>query len=349
MSLTTQDRVLAGRYRLVGKLGSGGMAEVHRGWDLLLRRHVAVKLFDAPDDAAGAVASTRFDHEVRTMAALSHPGLVSVYDVGRCGRTSFVVLQLVEGPTLRDRLAGGPLPLPQVRRLGLRLADALAHVHEQGVVHRDVKPSNILLDASGAPHLADFGLARSAWSPQLTNHGQVIGTAAYLAPEQVRGEAVGPAADVYALGLVLLECLTGRREYQGSRVEAAVARLRRPPAVPPALPPELHRLLTAMTSTSPERRPTAAQCAARLRRRPRPAPVPPPRDDEARTEVLPVVPKGRTKLLIATAAVACAVGGAWVAADRVEGPGADQRVDRQVEQPVGPGGAVPIDAIRATP
>ncbi|MDR6592320.1 serine/threonine-protein kinase [Saccharothrix longispora] len=346
--LSTEDRVLAGRYRLAGKLGTGGMAEVHRGWDLLLRRYVAVKLFDAQGDVAGGVASTRFDHEVRTMAALSHPGLVSVYDAGTCGRTSYVVLQLVEGCTLRDRLAKGPVPTGQVRRMGARLADALAHVHERGVVHRDVKPSNILLDASGAPHLADFGLARSAWSTQLTNHGQVIGTASYLAPEQVRGEEVGPPADVYALGLVLLECLTGRREYQGNRVEAAVARLRRPPVVPPHLPPEMHRLLTAMTSLSPHRRPTAAQCVAQLRRRPRPAAHP----AEARTDVLPAVPKARTRLMIAGAAVVCLVGGAWAVADRVDGPGGqrvEQRVDRQVgREPVGPGTPAPIDAIRAT-
>ncbi|MFD1149949.1 serine/threonine-protein kinase [Saccharothrix hoggarensis] len=261
MSLSTENRVLAGRYRLAGKLGAGGMAEVHRAWDVLLRRYVAVKLVDARDDVGG----TRFDREVRTLAGLSHPGLVSVYDVGDCGGMSFVVLQLVEGMTLAERLDDGPLSHVTVRALGHRLADTLAHVHENGVVHRDVKPANILLDRTGVTYLADFGLARSLDATRLTDTRMVLGTAGYLAPEQVRGEEVGPAADVYALGLVLLECLTGRREYGGSdRVEAAVARLHRPPEVPADLPDDLVRLLSLMTSLSVRRRPTAAWCAEQL-------------------------------------------------------------------------------------
>ncbi|ONI80344.1 hypothetical protein ALI22I_44160 [Saccharothrix sp. ALI-22-I] len=262
MSLSTEHRVLAGRYQLAGKLGTGGMAEVHRGWDVLLRRFVAVKLSQFRGDSVGG---SRFDNEIRTLARLSHPGVVSVYDAGTCGRTSFVVLQLVEGPSLRARLTDGVLSPAQVRVLGHRLADTLAHVHEHGVVHRDVKPSNILLDETDTAYLADFGLAHSLGSARLTNTRQIVGTASYLAPEQVRGEEVGPAADVYALGLVLLECLTGYREYQGKRVEAAVARLHRPPEIPRDLPADLGRLLALMTSLSVRRRPTAARCAEMLR------------------------------------------------------------------------------------
>ncbi|MEU4744588.1 serine/threonine-protein kinase [Actinosynnema sp. NPDC023658] len=261
-SLATENRVLAGRYQLVGKLGAGGVAEVHRGWDVLLRRFVAVKAFEGLDDA---VDSRRFDNEVRTLAALSHPGVLSVYDVGTCGRTSFVVMQLVEGTTLRDRLLDGTFTPAQVRALGHQLADTLAHVHDNRIVHRDVKPSNVLLDGSDTAYLADFGLARSVEATRTTNNHQVVGTAAYLAPEQVRGDEVGPAADVYALGLVLLECLTGYREYQGNRVEAAVARLRRPPEIPHDVPTGLARLIKAMTCLTPHRRPTAAQCADKLR------------------------------------------------------------------------------------
>jgi serine/threonine protein kinase len=272
MSLTTENRVLAGRYRLDGKLGAGGTSEVHRGWDVLLRRFVAVKLFDFRGDPVGG---RRFDNEIRTLAAMSHPGLLSVYDAGTCGGQSFVVLQLVEGVTLRDRLTQGTLSPTHVRALGHRLADTLAHVHEQGVVHRDVKPSNILLDRTGAPYLADFGLARSLGSTRITNAKQVVGTAAYLAPEQVRGDDVGPAADVYALGLVLLECLTGYREYQGKRIDAAVARLHRPPEIPRTLPADLIRLLSLMTSLPARRRPTGARCAELLRATGRQAPVRP--------------------------------------------------------------------------
>ncbi|MFT7840221.1 serine/threonine-protein kinase [Saccharothrix sp. BKS2] len=253
-------RVLVDRYRLDGVLGVGGMARVHLGWDLRLRRPVAVKVCTATDE----VGVRRFAHEARTLAALVHPGLVPVYDLAESGPTPFVVMRLLDGGTLRDLLAAGPLPTGRVRELGARLADALAHVHSRGVVHRDVKPGNVLLDRHGAAHLADFGLARSADATRLTRVDEVVGTAAYLAPEQIRGEDVGPPADVYALGLVLLECLTGRREYGGGVVAAANARLHRPPEVPRDLPADLVRLLTLMTSLSARRRPTADRCARDL-------------------------------------------------------------------------------------
>ncbi|MFE9750432.1 serine/threonine-protein kinase [Saccharothrix saharensis] len=262
MSLPVSGELLAGRYELAGTLGFGGMSEVRRGWDTVLRRAVAVKVFrpEADDDTA-----RRFDNEARTLARLSHPGLVAVHDAGVSDGTAFVVLQLVEGRTLRDRIADGPLSVAEVRELGARLADALTYVHEQGVVHRDVKPSNILLDADGTPHLADFGLAHLADTTRFTRTNQMVGTAAYLAPEQVRGDAFGPAADIYSFGLVLLECLTGRREYPGGDVESAVARLHRPPAVPDDLPADLVRLLSLMTSLSARRRPSAPDCGHVLR------------------------------------------------------------------------------------
>ena len=255
------DDLLAGRYQLAGALGFGGMAEVYRAWDTVLCRDVAVKLFQPTADLDDR---RRFDNEVRTLAGLSHPGLVSVYDTGGSDRGAFLVLQLVDGRTLRTHIARGPLAVEEVRWLGARLAEALAHVHDRGIVHRDVKPSNILLDRAGTPYLADFGLAHLTGATRFTRTGQMVGTAPYLAPEQVRGVEVTTAADVYALGLVLLECLTGRREYPGGDVEAAVARLHRPPAVPADLPADLVRLLSLMTSLSPRRRPTARDCARAL-------------------------------------------------------------------------------------
>ncbi|MFD7654806.1 serine/threonine-protein kinase [Actinosynnema sp. NPDC059797] len=253
--------LLAGRYRLDRVIGSGGMADVHLAWDLELARSVAVKVFRPGDDLT---AGRRFDNEARVLAGLSHPGLVPVHDAGQDRGLAFVVLGLVEGGTLRDRLESGPLAPEEVRALGVRLAEALDHVHSCGVVHRDVKPSNVLLDPSGTAYLADFGLARLVDATRLTRADQIVGTAAYLAPEQVRGGPTGPAADVYALGLVLLECLTGRREYQGGEIEAAVARLHRAPHVPDDVPADLARLIRRMTATDARDRPTAAECAEAL-------------------------------------------------------------------------------------
>ncbi len=262
MSLPVNDELLADRYELAEIMGIGGMATVYRAWDTHLRRPVAIKLFSPTADLDDA---RRFDNEVRVLASLSHPGLVPVYDSGTTDHTPFVVLQLIDGQTLRHRINEGPMPVDDMRTLGAALADALAYVHDHDVVHRDVKPSNVLLDDKGRPHLADFGLAHLAGSTRLTRTGLMVGTAAYLAPEQVRGAEVGSAADVYALGLVLLECLTGMCEYTGSDIEVAVARLHRSPVIPADLPDDLIRLLSLMTSPSPHHRPTAHQCAHVLR------------------------------------------------------------------------------------
>ena len=181
---------------------------------------------------SGSSSSARW----RRSRRLHHPGLVTLHDSGTepgpDGRT-YVVTDLVDGPTLATRMQRGPLSVREIRKLAAALAAALAHVHEGGFVHRDVKPANILLDHGREPRLADFGIARALDGTVATATGAVAGTAAYLAPEQVRGETVGPAADVYALGLVLIEARTGQREYPGAMVESATARLYRRPVVPP--------------------------------------------------------------------------------------------------------------------
>jgi eukaryotic-like serine/threonine-protein kinase len=210
-------------------------------------------------------SDARNRREVLTLAALSHPGLVTVYDVGDDHGRAYFVMQLIEGDTLAQRIRRGPLPLGDVIALGAALADALAYVHRRGVVHRDVKPGNVLLDADGRAHLSDFGIAAVRDAAPVTAAGMVIGTASYLSPEQVRGESVSPAVDIYALGLVLIECVTGRREYPGNALEAAVARLHRRPVVPVGLPESLRVLLVAMTADEPGGRPDADEVLAATR------------------------------------------------------------------------------------
>ncbi|MFF3599137.1 serine/threonine-protein kinase [Kitasatospora indigofera] len=260
-ALPTPAGLFASRYRVQGLLGSGGAAEVVRAVDERLERPVALKVFRA---GAGPEATERIALEGRTLARLRHPGLVQVYDYGEWGERPFLVLELIEGPTLRDVLRREPLSPSAAARLGTRLAHTLSFVHGHGIVHRDVKPANILIGAGGAPRLADFGVARLTGDAAVTRTGFVVGTPAYLAPEQIRGRQAQPAADVYALGLVLLECLTGRREYDGAPLEAAAARLHRCPAVPGGLPAPLTHLLRRMTHTEPEQRPSAIECAEAL-------------------------------------------------------------------------------------
>ncbi|MER6347698.1 serine/threonine-protein kinase [Streptomyces sp. NPDC001595] len=254
-------QVLGGRYRLDEVIGSGGTGDVHRGFDLRLKRPVAVKVFR---DGAGADAEDGFHNETMILARLRHPGLVTVYDAGRHEGRPYLVMELIDGPTLKARIAAGPLAPGEAAALGAGLARALTHAHGEGIVHRDVKPSNIILDASGRPHLTDFGISRALDSTTRTSTGTIVGTAAYLSPEQVLGGPVGPSADVYSLGLVLLECVTSRLEYEGAPLEAAIARLHRQPELPDSLPEEYASLLREMTALDAQVRPSAEDCARTL-------------------------------------------------------------------------------------
>lgn len=299
--------LLAGRYELGATLGRGGMADVHRATDRLLNRTVAVKVLR---EAAGDESDrARFVAEARTLAGLSHSGLVMILDAGfgrSAGTTAtpvgqaspdlapdhpFLVMELVEGRTLGQAIAAGPLSLDEAASIGSKVAEALAHVHAHGVVHRDVKPGNVLLGPAGQVKLADFGIARLLGdSARHTRTGHTIGTAAYLAPEQVSGQDVSGATDVYSLGLLLLEAVTGRLEYPGPAMEAAIARLNRPPRLPDDLPAPWRQLLGDMTAMDPVQRPDAAQVAERLRDQPtEPIPVPdaPPDATRVLTDLTP--------------------------------------------------------------
>jgi eukaryotic-like serine/threonine-protein kinase len=250
------------RYELGDVLGRGGAATVYRALDRHTGRHVAIKLYEI---ALSTGDRPQHQAELAALVRLRHPGLARLYDTGIHGDCVFLVMQLIDGEPLSQRIDRGPLPVATVVELGWQLASTLAYVHARGVIHRDVKPGNVLVDATDRCFLTDFGVSRLVDATRCTVSGMALGTPAFLAPEQVRGQRLGPAIDIYALGLVLLEALTGAKEYPGGAVESAVARLHRPPHIPPTLPARLRFLLRAMTVDDPAVRPDAATVASRLR------------------------------------------------------------------------------------
>jgi eukaryotic-like serine/threonine-protein kinase len=249
------DEVIAGRYRLEERIGGGETAEVWAATDLELDRTVAVKLLAREADAR------RFEREARAVAALAHPNICILYDYGEDRGRPFMALQFLPGGSLEDRLpAGRPLPDEDTERIARDVASGLAHAHARGVVHRDLKPANVLFDATGTAELADFGIARMADDEALTSAGTVLGTAAYLAPEQAAGEPATAASDVYAFGVILFRMLTGRLPFESrDGLElAAMHRHRLPPAVTrfrPDPPARLESITFAALAKSPTDRP----------------------------------------------------------------------------------------------
>ncbi|WP_157535810.1 serine/threonine-protein kinase [Microbacterium sp. Root166] len=259
--------LLDDRYRLGECIGEGGMARVYRAEDISLGRTVALKLMRPGVDGT---QSDRARSEMTVLASLNHPSLVTLFDARLVpGQPEYLVMEFVDGPTLGARLAAGALAPAMVAHLAGELAEALHVVHAAGIVHRDIKPSNVLLSPAQLPgsrpraKLADFGIAYLLDASRLTSPGMVVGTVAYLAPEQIRGGEPSPAADIYSLGLVLLECLTGERAHaHGGGMAAALARLENPPTIPDSLDPRWSALLTRMMDLDPSRRPTAAEVAS---------------------------------------------------------------------------------------
>jgi serine/threonine protein kinase len=263
--------LLAGRFRVCGLLGRGGMATVYLAEDETLGRSVAVKVFRR--DLADGDDLKRQQDEIQLLATLNHPGLVTLFDASTDeAGNAFLVMELVDGTDLHTRLRDGPLAPALVARIGRTLADALVYVHAKGVIHRDIKPGNILLPRPDADHsgpeakLADFGIARIVDGARLTATGKILGTATYFSPEQALGDPLTPASDIYSVGLVLLECLTGERAFAGSAVESMMARLSKDPEVPAELGDSWAGLLRGMTHRTPDARPTARDVSGVLAR-----------------------------------------------------------------------------------
>ncbi|MCW2666567.1 MAG: pknA [Frankiales bacterium] len=252
--------VVAGRYALADRIAVGGMGEVWRATDTVLERPVAVKLLRA--DRMSGPDRDRFRAEARHAAALSHSGIASVFDYGEDedGSRAWLVMELVDGEPLSTRLdREGALPVERVLSLLGQAADALDVAHTAGVVHRDVKPGNLLVRPDGVVKVTDFGIARALDGTSSTT-GLMVGTAFYMSPEQAVGQPVTPASDVYALGVVAFECLTGVRPFDGANV-ADVARAHvhdPPPPLPSVLPAALRSLVLRALSKDPADRPTSA-------------------------------------------------------------------------------------------
>jgi serine/threonine protein kinase len=268
-----KHEVVGGRYRLGEVIGRGGMSSVYCARDEKLGRDVALKLFapQAPD----AEELKRQEAEIQLLATLNHPSLVTLFDAGIDTRIPdeprpYLTMELVEGQDLRSRIRHSAVPLDELAVIGAGIADALAYVHSLGIIHRDIKPGNILLvqirpGEPLRPKLTDFGIARIEDSTRLTATGTMVGTAAYLSPEQAMGAPLAPATDIYSLGLVLLECIKQTVEYPGNAVESAVARIHRSPEIPADVPAEWADLIRSMTAIEPLERPTAAEVETALR------------------------------------------------------------------------------------
>jgi|GEM_PF-1546800 len=253
--------LLAGRYRLECQIAAGGVGEVWRAEDTVLTRTVAVKLLRA-ELASQAETLARFRAEARHAGALSHPAIARVYDYGDPvpPHPAFLVMELVDGPSLAAVLTAGPLGAAQTMDVVAQVASGLQTAHAAALVHRDIKPGNLLLAADGQVKITDFGVAHVAGSVPVTSTGIVMGTPAYIAPERVSGASATPASDLYSLGVVAYECLAGTAPFTGKPLEVAVAHRDLPlPPFPHAVPAEVARLVGELTAKDPAARPASAE------------------------------------------------------------------------------------------
>jgi eukaryotic-like serine/threonine-protein kinase len=261
MSTTRPVYMLADRYRLDDLIATGGMGEVWRATDLALGRPVAVKLLRA-EYVQHPETLTRFRAEARHAGSLSHQHIARIYDYGEADATHppFLVMELVDGPPLTRLLASGPMQPARVMDVVAQAADGLAAAHAAGLVHRDIKPGNLLLAPPDQVKITDFGIAYAAGSAPITRTGMLIGTPAYVAPERVTGAGATPASDLYSLGIVAYECLAGALPFSGTAMEVALShQMRALPPLPAAVPAEVGALVAELTAKDPAARPASAR------------------------------------------------------------------------------------------
>jgi serine/threonine protein kinase len=338
MVVTRTGLILADRYQLAEPIAAGGVGQVWRASDLLLDREVAVKLL-RPEYADHPDTLERFRAEAKHAGSLTHPCVARVYDYGNAGPASppYLVMEYVNGPSLADMLAVDPVHPVLALDVAAQAAAGLDAAHSIGLVHRDVKPGNILVGADGLVKITDFGIAHAAGSAPITGPGLVMGTTQYMAPERIAGGQATPASDLYALGILIYECLTGLPPYDGGTAEVMAGHLYLPmPPLPAGVPPELGELITRLTAKDPAARLSdAAEVAAiatRLRDALRPAspaspgspgsPGPPPDSPSGR----PVrTGRRRATTLAAGVTVLAGAGVAWLLASGAlhDSPAAD--------------------------
>ena len=291
---------LVNRYHIDSELGRGGMGVVYRARDTLLNRAVAVKILSATD--LGVRGKARLLSEAQAAAKLNHPNIVTIHDAGEAEGVPFIVMELVEGESLRSLR---PEALPEILAIAWQVCAALEHAHGVGIIHRDVKPENILITRQRAAKLMDFGLARSAEGPRLTEAEALSGTFSYLAPEVLLGQPASAQSDLYALGVMLYELTTGKPPFSGAYLAAVIAQHLSAPVIPPSahraeIPPALDALIVQLLSKQPEERPaSAAEVRARLEHLTPSGTAPLPADDASpASDPLHVAPPNAIKLLL---------------------------------------------------
>ena len=334
-------RALPARYEDVELVARGGMADVYRATDAVLGRVVAIKVL-ADRYAADDGFRARFTREALTAASLSHPNVVTIFDVGEHDGTPFIVMEYLAGGSLADRLRGGPVPHDTAIAWLVQAAGALDAAHAAGIVHRDVKPGNLLLDGDGEVHVSDFGIARAAAHDPLTSTGTILGSSGYMAPEQARGEPATSASDRYALGCVAFELLTGRRPFEAeSPTAAAMLHVSAPPPhaseLDSSLPAAVDTVLLRTLAKDPEVRPRNARALVSDLREAL-------LDDDAPTRFIPTpVPDAPTRVqrsnrrTVALIAVLLAFAGAGTAAGLALSSGGGDQARTVVVTETGPG------------